>query len=64
VSLLVMFIIKKVISVFFYRNRIIRGTKLVASCTPTNICRVMGTVRITHPYEHSNQSYGTKIFVP
>lgn len=44
-------------------NKIIRGRKLVVSCTPNNICRVMGTVRTTYPYEHSNQSCGTKAFV-
>ena len=48
----------------FVGNQIIRGRKLVASCTPTKTCRVMGTVRTTHPYEHSNQSYGTKVCVP
>jgi len=48
----------------FVGNQIIRGRQLVASCTPTNTCRVMGTVRSKHPYEHSNQSYGTKVFVP
>jgi len=48
----------------FVGNHIIRGRKLVASSTRTNTCRVMGTVKTTHPYEHSNQSYGTKVFVP